>query len=72
MRSLNGKSEQNRLYDDLYFELCVLQACAWGVHHIGLKRYDSLNENMVCALLRECERVMEMFDNLGKDKDTDE
>jgi hypothetical protein len=59
-------SEKSGKHDVLFEELCVLQACAWGVYHIGQNRYDSLYENMACALLREFDRLMEMFEDSGE------
>jgi hypothetical protein len=58
-------------HDALFEELCVLQACAWGVYHIGQYRYDpdaSGYENMACALLREFDRIMDMFEGSGECK----
>jgi HD-like signal output (HDOD) protein len=57
MRSLKEKPERDRLYDDLYWELCVLQACALGAYFAAMNRYDSLDENMTCGLLHQFGRL---------------
>jgi hypothetical protein len=61
-------SRDSGKHDALFEELCVLQACAWGVYHIGQNRYDSLSENMACALLHEFDRIIGMFEDLGEDE----
>lgn len=67
MRSHNEKLQSNQI-DELYWELCVLQACAFGVQHVASKHYDSLAENMECALLHECARVMELLKGFEQPK----
>jgi hypothetical protein len=54
------------LYDALYFELFVLQACALGTCLAAENRYDTLYENMRCGLLKEFDRVLELYKKLAK------
>ncbi|MFQ5633338.1 MAG: hypothetical protein ACE5I1_31620 [bacterium] len=39
---------------------------AFGTCFAAENRYESLYENMKCGLLEECDRVMELFEKLGK------
>lgn len=66
MRSFNEMPERDRIYDDLYFELCILQGCALGTCFAAEHRLDGLLDDMRTGLLKEFDKVMALYEKLGK------
>ncbi len=58
--------DRDRLYDDLYLELCVLQSCALGTCFAAEHRLDALYEDLKTGLIVEFGKVMELYEKLNE------
>ncbi|MFQ5641295.1 MAG: hypothetical protein ACE5IR_25230 [bacterium] len=72
MSSPNERSERNRqIFDDLYWEMSVLEACCWGAYYVTREQYCTRIECMEIALLHEFGRFKKMLESLNLDSDKD-